>query len=146
MDTDGGGWIVIQRRINGGKINFTRNWEAYELGFGDLEGEFWFGLRKYHCLTTREEVELRIDLRNITGTNVTWTYQEFQVDGPEDNYRLHIGQGVGTLGSIYTVDNNNRVFSTYDRDNEWNCGKSQRGDGGMANVAAPSSIVPMDLF
>ena len=58
METDGGGWIVIQRRITNGTANFYRNWEDYENGFGDLNGEFWIGLRNMHELTTKQEVEL----------------------------------------------------------------------------------------
>ena len=27
METDNGGWTVIQRRISNGTVNFTRNWE-----------------------------------------------------------------------------------------------------------------------
>ena len=30
MDTDGGGWLVIQRRVPNGRVNFTRDWEDYE--------------------------------------------------------------------------------------------------------------------
>ena len=63
METDGGKWLVIQRRING-SVNFYHNWTDYVSGFGDLEGEFWYGLEKIHCLTTREDVELRIELGN----------------------------------------------------------------------------------
>lgn len=40
MITDGGGWIVIQRRVAGGSVNFYRNWTEYENGFGDLDNEF----------------------------------------------------------------------------------------------------------
>ena len=29
MDTDGGGWMLIQRRLPGGNVNFTRNWADY---------------------------------------------------------------------------------------------------------------------
>ena len=36
----------------------------YVNGFGDLEGEFWYGLENIHCLTTQEDVELRIELGN----------------------------------------------------------------------------------
>ena len=79
METDGGGWIVIQRRLPGGTENFTRNWQDYENGFGDLSGEFWLGLRNLHCLTVREEVELRIDMTNENGTARTWTYSTFLV-------------------------------------------------------------------
>ena len=95
MDTDGGGWIVIQRRVPGGTVNFTHGWEDYENGFGDLNGEFWYGLRNIHLLTTRDEVELRIDMVKNDGGNLTWTYQTFTVAGGGDKYRLTIGGGEG---------------------------------------------------
>ena len=49
--TDGGGWLVIQRRKDDSE-NFHRFWWEYEMGFGSLTGEFWFGLNALHCLTS----------------------------------------------------------------------------------------------
>ena len=120
MDTDGGGWMVIQRRVPGGTVNFTRNWEDYENGFGDLNGEFWYGLRNLHCLTAREEVELRIDMVTKTKTKIWWTYQTFKVAGAGDKYRLTIGGGKGTTGRNNMADHNGMQFSTYDQDNDKN--------------------------
>ena len=48
METDGGGWIVIQRRTSNGTVNFTRKWDDYVNGFGDLDGEFWIGLNNIY--------------------------------------------------------------------------------------------------
>ena len=87
METDGGKWLVIQRRING-SVNFYRNWTDYVKGFGNLEGEFWYGLDKIHCLTTRDDVELRIELGNGTEPTEVWTYQLFRVGGADTNYTL----------------------------------------------------------
>ena len=136
METDKGGWIVIQRRVPNGTVNFTRKWKDYEEGFGDLDSEFWYGLRNIHCLTTRESVELRIDLQDEQGNKLTWVYQQFSVDGPDQKYRLHIGQGTGTPpGSFDAMAGshslNNMYFSTFDRDNDaWSgghCAVSYKG-------------------
>ena len=102
METDGGGWMVIQRRV---AVNFTREWSDYVSGFGDLDGELWYGLDNIHYLTTRDDVELHVDMvMEDDGSELTWTYQTFTVDAPGDNckYRLTIGGGVGT-GQDWTV-------------------------------------------
>ncbi len=118
METDGGKWTVIQRRING-TVDFYRNWTDYVDGFGDLEGEFWYGLEKMHCLSTREDVELRIELGNGTEPSIVWTYQVFQVGGADTNYTLTIGLGTGIGGTFDAMSyHNGSPFSTLDRDND----------------------------
>ncbi|CAG2233576.1 unnamed protein product [Mytilus edulis] len=42
MDTEGGGWTIIQKRYDG-SVNFQRSWKEYENGFGDVKGEYWLG-------------------------------------------------------------------------------------------------------
>jgi hypothetical protein len=118
MDTDGGKWTLIQRRING-SVDFYRNWTDYVNGFGDLEGEFWYGLDNIHCLTTNDDVELRIELGNGTQPSIVWTYQLFRVGGANTNYRLTIGQGQG-VGDTFDAmaHSNGSSFSTRDRDND----------------------------
>ena len=86
MDSGNGGWLVIQRRVEGGTVDFYRDWSDYEEGFGDLEGEFWYGLKNIHCLTNSASVELRMDMEDEGGNKITWTYQEFHVEGPENKY------------------------------------------------------------
>ena len=131
METDGGGWMVIQRRIANGNVNFTRDWNDYVKGFGDLNGEFWYGLDNIHYLTTRDDVELRIDMvMEDDGSELTWTYQTFTVAGANDKYRLTIGGGVGT-GYDAMNYHNGQQFSTYDNDNgQWggnNCAYLYQG-------------------
>ena len=118
METDGGKWMVIQRRING-SVDFYRNWTDFVDGFGDLDGEFWYGLEKMHCLTTREPVELRIELGNKTTPSIVWTYQRFQVGGAETNYTLSIGLGTGVGGTFDAMSySSGSQFSTPDRDHD----------------------------
>ena len=95
MERDGGGWTVIQRRnASLGTVNFTRNWEDYVNGFGDLDGEFWIGLNNiYQLTTTLQEMELQISVWNDSETPITWNYQTFRISGPENKYRLTVGGG-----------------------------------------------------
>ena len=118
---NGGGWVVILRRnASLTHENFSRSWDDYEQGFGDLNGEFWYGLRNIHCLTTKEDVELQIEVRLSDGSGQqVWTYGRFVVDGPEFNYTLHIGQAVGPNdGADGMAYHNGMQFSTTDRDND----------------------------
>ena len=127
MTSDGGKWMVIQHRING-SVDFYLNWTDYVNGFGDLEGEFWYGLENMHCLTTREDVELRIELGYGIVPSIVWTYQLFKVGGADTNYRLTIGQGTGVGGTHDAMAiSNGASFTTRDNDHDtWiaaNCAK-----------------------
>ena len=123
MDTDGGGWLVIQRRLPNGNVNFTRDWSDYENGFGDLNGEFWYGLRNIHALTSRDDVELRIDMvMEDNGLKISWTYENFTVSSASDKYRLTIGGAVGTYGTDAMEYHNGQMFSTHDNDNDASSG------------------------
>ena len=78
METDGGGWLVIQRRFNG-MVPFNRTLEEYENGFGDPSGEFWYGLKNIFCFTQKEAAELRIDLEYPNGTTGYVHYKRFSI-------------------------------------------------------------------
>ena len=137
MDTGGGGWTVILRRrknvlVN---VNFRRPWDDYENGFGDLNSEFWLGLRNIHCLTNRDDVDLMIDLRQAGGSGMTWIYHKFSIDGSNDNYRLHIGEAEGPPnGHDAMAYHDGMLFSTFDNDNDlcnstkyYNCASDRGG-------------------
>ena len=48
MTTFQGGWIVFQRRFDR-SVNFSRNWQEYKNGFGQMVGgEFWLGSEYLH--------------------------------------------------------------------------------------------------
>ena len=115
-----GGWTVILRRKAdvSQQVNFNRTWNDYKHGFGDLNTEFWYGLRNIHCLTTRQQVDLHIVLKYANGTEHTYIYQYFKVDGPEDKFTLHVGQRQPGPGRDNMAYHNGRPFSTYDKDND----------------------------
>jgi len=49
---DGEEWIVIQRNKKNSQVSFNRNWAYYEEGIGDLNTEFWYGLKNIHSLAS----------------------------------------------------------------------------------------------
>ena len=97
LTTDGGGWTVFQRRLDG-SVDFYLDWESYKNGFGDLKGEFWLGNDNLHRLTATDDVILRADLEDFDGNNTYAEYTTFKVADEADNYRLLIGGYSGTAG------------------------------------------------
>ena len=128
--TDGGGWLVVQRRQDG-SVDFTRGWTDYEEGFGSLTGEFWYGLRPLHCLTNQGQWQLRIDFTFTNGTKSYLSYNKFSVGPANSQYQLSISgfSGITTdLFSTHPLDG--MKFTTKDRDNDrWsgNCAISANG-------------------
>ncbi|XP_017894402.1 PREDICTED: tenascin-X isoform X6 [Capra hircus] len=113
METDGGGWLVFQRRMDG-KTDFWRDWEDYAHGFGNISGEFWLGNEALHSLTRAGDYSLRVDLR--AGDEAVFAqYDSFQVDSAEEYYRLHLEGYHGTAGDSMSYHSGS-VFSARDRD------------------------------
>ncbi|KAK0065190.1 BpFREP12.16, partial [Biomphalaria pfeifferi] len=114
--TDGGGWIIFQRRING-KVDFYRGWKEYRDGFGDYNiGEFYLGNENIFNLTSTGQYDLRIDLE-FNNTNYFAQYENFKILSETEKYKLKIGNYSGNAGDSLSV-HNNVFFSTFDRDND----------------------------
>ena len=130
--TAGGGWLVIQRRQDG-SVDFNRDWVDYEDGFGNLTGEFWYGLRAIHCLTNQGQWELRIDYTFNDGTKGYLSYSNFRVGVATKQYPLTISGFVGTTDDPFSTHSINGMrFSTRDRDNDrWskNCAAAKEYNG-----------------
>ena len=134
--TDGGGWLVVQRRIYPGSVSFNRSWVEYEKGFGNLTGELWYGLRALHCLTYSGNWEMRVDFTLSNRIKSYMHYNHFKVGPATDNYRLSISGFTGVTPSDHFVKSsyppNGNQFSTYDRDNDkcgCNCALDGHGNG-----------------
>ena len=129
MRTDGGGWIVFQRRQDG-SVDFYRGWNDYKSGFGQLTSEFWLGNDKIHRLTASRSSSLRVELEDWNGVRVHAKYGRFNVGDEQGQYRLEVGSYSGTAGDSLAW-HNNMAFSTKDRDNDrysgTNCAVSYAG-------------------
>lgn len=127
MSTDGGGWTVFQRRKDG-SVDFYRNWDEYVNGFGNLNGEFWLGLKYINDITALSSSALRVDFPS----GYYAKYSSFSVGSSDSKYQLSV---YGFSGNVYDSlsYHNGMKFSTPDQDNDnWgaNCA-SQNARGGF---------------
>ncbi|KAK3757886.1 hypothetical protein RRG08_048481 [Elysia crispata] len=125
--TDGGGWIIIQRRTTG-EEDFYRDWATYRKGFGSLAGDFWLGNENLHTLTNNRSYELWVELK-YDGRSAFAHYDIFSVASEADNYAIEVGDYDGTAGDSLTYHNGS-PFTTFDRDNDEsfiNCATSSHG-------------------
>ncbi|KAM7003885.1 ficolin-2-like [Passerculus sandwichensis] len=129
MDTDGGGWIVFQRRWDG-SVNFLRDWDSYKRGFGNQLTEFWMGNDNIHFLTSLGPCELRVDLRDFENNYYFAKYASFRVLGESEKYRLILGDFLGGNAGDSLSYHRDMPFSTTDHDNDmssFNCATEYKG-------------------
>uniref|UniRef100_A0A3B3WU44 Tenascin N n=1 Tax=Poecilia mexicana TaxID=48701 RepID=A0A3B3WU44_9TELE len=134
MTTDGGGWLVLQRR-NTGNLDFMRRWRQYIAGFGNLTEEFWIGLDKIHELTnTPTQYEIRFDL-GLGSDRAYAVYDNFKIAPVRQRFKLTIGKYRGTAGDAMTY-HQGRPWTTMDSDNDLaltNCARTHQGAWWYAN-------------
>lgn len=129
MDTNGGGWVVFQRRMDG-SVDFYRNWESYKNGFGKQQSEFWLGNENIHMLTQNGNEEFRVDLEDFDGKKTHATYKSFKLAGESELYKLHLGAFLGGPAGDSLTFHNDQPFSTFDKDNDngsFNCAVTVSG-------------------
>ncbi|XP_060900638.1 tenascin-N isoform X4 [Labrus mixtus] len=128
MDTDGGGWLMLQRRTTG-KLDFMKRWRQYIAGFGNMTDEFWIGLDKIYELTnTPTQYELRFDL-GLGSERAYAVYDNFKIAPVRQKFKLTIGKYRGTAGDAMTY-HQGQLWTTVDNDNDialGNCALTHRG-------------------
>ncbi|XP_046879130.1 fibrinogen-like 2a [Hypomesus transpacificus] len=129
MESFGGGWTMVQQRLNG-SVSFNRTWAEYKKGFGNLRGEFWLGNDRMHLLTKGKDMVIRIELEDFEGVREYAKYDKFYVANEFLRYRLSMSGYSGTAGNAINFnkhfDHDQKFFTTPDRDNDMypsgNCG------------------------
>ena len=115
QETDGGGWIMYQRRVDG-SVNFTRNWEEYKYGFGDHGDnttELWLGNEHVYQLVHINGStvwELRIEADAFDGTSCWLVASGFRMNRENNDRR-------------YALDWDNVTESAARLANDWNSHK-----------------------
>lgn len=77
METNGGGWTLIQRRKIG-LTSFNRDWKQYKSGFGSIRGDFWLGNDNIFRLTRQPSV-LRIEMEVRDGKRSLNKQREYTI-------------------------------------------------------------------
>lgn len=135
MDTDGGGWTLIQYRNS--FYDFKKTYSEYENGFGNSTN-FWLGNKYINELTT-DNTELYVNLIHHNGSNKYARYNSFNIGNASTKYTMKISGYSGTAGDSLSY-HSDKKFTTYDQDNdlyETNC--SDRFHGGWWYGACHSS-------
>nr|XP_022295308.1 ficolin-1-like [Crassostrea virginica] len=122
MTTDGGGWTVIQNRVDG-STDFYRTWNEYKEGFGNASYNYWIGNDVLHLLTKNEPRELRVELQRFSGEKGYAEYSTFAVGDESSKYQLTVSGFEGNIGDSLLYHNGMK-FSTRDQDNDKRSGSS----------------------
>uniref|UniRef100_A0A914YMU4 Uncharacterized protein n=1 Tax=Panagrolaimus superbus TaxID=310955 RepID=A0A914YMU4_9BILA len=98
MEVNGGGWVVIQQRVDETLKFWNQKWNAYKQGFGFFaeNSNFWIGNDLIHELSSKDaKVILRIELwgdQNPTSpykNDYWWSEFNFQLEDESTDYTLH---------------------------------------------------------
>ena len=133
MTTDGGGWIVFQRRFDGSRY-FDRDWESYKEGFGFRRGEHWLGNEFIHQYTNSHATTMLAEGKAFTGEIARVELVGATVGDEASKYILNYAECKSTSESIEDVCTDwnqnmlNTKFSTNDQDND---GKSSSDCAGV---------------
>ena len=123
MTTDDGGWTVVQRNRKDSQLSFNKNWREFEDGFGDLNNDFWAGLKLMHTLTQSGQWEMRVDYKKGDETWSYHHYNNFSVGCASEEYPITVqgftGEGIDNFASHPL---NGMKFTTLDNDNDNNGG------------------------
>ncbi|XP_062569407.1 fibroleukin-like [Saccostrea cucullata] len=127
MDTMGGGWTTIQKRLDG-SVSFNRTWTEYKNGFGSPEQNVWVGNDVIHQLTKENSSSLYVSITLQNGTTLYEMYDGFSISDEAGKYLLFFsGPATGTSGDsmleteFASTDLSGMFFTTPDRDNDgWN--------------------------
>ena len=126
QETDGGGWIMYQRRVDG-TVHFTRSWEEYKYGFGDHGDnttELWLGNEYVYQLVQSygsTEWELRIEADAFDGTSCWLVASDFRMNNETLRYSIYWDSVTESVVGLADDLNHHKLkpFITLDNSEWW---------------------------
>lgn len=115
-----------------GSVDFNRNWNEYENGFGNKYGEYWVGLKNIHALLSSDKFELWIQFIGYDGTHAFARYGQFYVSDANERYILNVYDYFGDAYDCLTIHNGDH-FHTKDRQDKSRCASIYKGGWWMHN-------------
>ena len=120
LGTNRTGWTVFQRRYDG-SLNFDRDLEDYEKGFGKTNGEYWLGLRNIYRLTRSGRWTLMVDIETTAGDKMYAFYDNFKISGASSGssgfsfggvkYNIGFSDYIGTAGDALRYVNSKMFYA-----------------------------------
>jgi len=123
QELHGGGWtVLILRQKQDPQLSFRRNFDEYQEGFGDVNGEHWIGLNTMQQLTSSVNYELMVTMARGAETAVSF-YSKFRV-APGSYYRLEVSgfDAANSTGGDSLWYHDGMAFTTQDRDRDQGSG------------------------
>ena len=120
MTTDGGGWIVMQKRFDG-SIDFDGNWTTFKDGFGDVYTEYWLGNEFVHQYTSHQPTEGLVEARNFSDVRAAVKLDNVVLSSEANTYTITFLCSEVTHSDLCANWNylKGKRFSTKDRDMDY---------------------------
>ncbi|GBN61256.1 Techylectin-5A [Araneus ventricosus] len=147
METDGGGWTVIQRRgqYGNGEDYFVKKRKEFKEGFGNLKREFWLGNDKIYSITNQGQYAVRMDMKHENGTSSFSRYENFWIENEDAKYTLRLSECSGPGGD--SIGNHDGwAFYTVDQPNKSEDENTTRSGGWWRNSRRTSSLNGLNLY
>lgn len=120
MESEDGGWTVIQTRFDG-LVDFYRTWTEYRNGFGSVDSEHWLGNNFIRHITQDNDYELKIELTGFKENEFAYAkYSPFRIGSEDEKYKLYAGKytSKGDIPQDAFSNRNGHMFTTKDNDND----------------------------
>ena len=122
MTTDGGGWIVMQKRIDG-SVDFNQDWETFKDGFGNVYTEYWLGNEIVHQYTTQQPTEALMEAFDFDNVRAAVKITNLAVKSETLKYEINFDVCSEVTHANLCVDWDylkGMKFSSLDSDNDEN--------------------------